>query len=85
MLARDYAQGLYELTRKSDLRSQGVGLADRLKEVLERRGHLRLLPHILSEYEKLAAGAQRLEKHKQETPEQAQTRMLTELYRKLTA
>lgn len=78
MLARDYAQGLYELGGKPD-HLKG------LRQVLERRGHLKLLPQILAEYQKLSEHDARMAKHKEETPEQAQTRILLELYRKLTA
>lgn len=77
MLARDYAQGLYDLGGKKE------HLAPLIK-VLEHRGHLKLLPQILSEYQKLEEHDARLKKHKEETPEQAQTRILLELYRTLT-
>lgn len=78
MLAKDYAQGLYELGGKKE------HLAG-LHKVLERRGHTKILPQILAEYEKLVEHDARLKKHKEETPQQAQTRILLELYRKLTA
>lgn len=77
MLARDYAQGLYELGGKPE------HLAP-LHKVLERRGHLKLLPQILAEFEKLKEHDARIAKHKDETPEQKQTRILLELYRTLT-
>lgn len=78
MLAKDYAQGLYELGGKKE------HLAP-LAKILERRGHAKLMPQILAEYEKLVEHDARLKKHKEETPQQAQTRILLELYRKLTA
>lgn len=78
MLAKDYAQGIYQLGAKKE------HLAG-LKKVLERRGHEKLLPQILAEYEKLVEHDARLQKHKEETPDQTQTRILLELYRKLTA
>ncbi len=77
MLAKDYAQGLYELGGKAEHIKP-------LKIVLERRGHLKLLPQILAEYQKLEEHDVRIANHKKETPEQAQTRTLLELYRKLT-
>ncbi|MBP7770311.1 MAG: hypothetical protein KA066_00120 [Candidatus Pacebacteria bacterium] len=77
MLSRDYAQGLYELGGKPEHLKP-------LKSVLERRGHLKLLPQILAEYQKLEEHDARIAKHKEETPEQAQTRQLLELYRTLT-
>ena len=76
MLSRDYAQGLYELGGKQE------HLAP-LRAVLERRGHLKLLPQIFAEYKKLEEHDARMKKHKEETPEQAQTRILLELYRTL--
>lgn len=78
MLAKDYAQGLYELGAKKE------HLAE-LTKILKRRGHTKLLPQILAEYEKLVEHDARLLKHKEETPDQTQTRILLELYRKLTA
>lgn len=77
MLARDYAQGLYELGGKPE------HLAP-LKKVLERRGHLKLLPQILAEFQKLKEHDARLAQYKKESPEQAQTRILLQLYRTLT-
>lgn len=77
MLSRDYAQGLYELGGKPE------HLAP-LREVLKRRGHLKLLPQILVEFEKIREHDARIAKHKEESPEQAQTRILLELYRTLT-
>lgn len=78
MLARDYATGLYELGGK-------VEHLAKLKKILASRGHEKLIPQILAEYQKLGEHDARLAKHKEETPEQAQTRILLELYRKLTA
>lgn len=77
MLSRDYAQGLYELGGKEE------HLAP-LRKVLERRGHLKLLPQILAHYQKLEERDARIARHKEESPEQAQTRILLELYRTLT-
>jgi hypothetical protein len=78
MLARDYATALHELGGKKE------HLAP-LKSILERRGHQKLLPRILAEYEKLELGAARLGVHKEETPERRRTRTLLELYRTLVA
>ncbi len=77
MLSRDYAQGLYELGGNPEHMAQ-------FKKILERRGHLKLLPQILAEYQKLEEHDARMARHKEETPEQAQTRILLELYRTLT-
>jgi hypothetical protein len=78
MLATDYAKALYVLGGKKE------HLAP-LKAILARRGHTRLMPGILAEYQKLILRDERLAKHKAESPKQAQTRHLLELYRKLTA
>jgi hypothetical protein len=77
MLATDYAKALYDLGSKKEHLSA-------LKQVLARRGHAKLLPSILAEYQKLALYQERLAAHKTETPKQAQTRTLLELYRTLT-
>jgi hypothetical protein len=78
MQARDYAKALREMGSKPEhLR----GLTDALK----RRGHQKLLPRILSEYEKLQLHDQRLSKQKLVTPTAERTRVLLELYRKLVA
>lgn len=78
MIATDYAKALYELGGKKE------HLAP-LVSVLKRRGHERLMPNILAEYQKLALKDERLAKHKEESPERRRTRELLELYRKLTA
>jgi hypothetical protein len=52
--------------------------------MLERRGHHKLAPSIIAEYQKLVLAKERLAKHKEETPERARTRTLLELYRALT-
>jgi hypothetical protein len=77
MIAADYAKALYELGGSAPrLRS--------LRELLKRRGHERLLPKIYSEYQKISVQDERLKIHKKVTPEKEQTRILLELYRKLT-
>jgi hypothetical protein len=77
MQASDYAKALYETgSNPKHLKS--------LRAILARRGHEKLLPRILSEYQKLQLGAARLAKHKKVTPQSERTRVLLELYRKLT-
>ncbi len=77
MLATDYAKALYTLGGNAkNLRG--------LRTVLARRGHEKLLPQIFAEYKKLVLGAERLAQHKEVTPEKEQTRILLELYKKLT-
>ena len=76
MQAKDYAKALRELGSKPEhLR----GLA----EALKRRGHQKLLPRILSEYEKLQLREARLSKQKEVSPKEERTRVLLELYRTL--
>lgn len=77
MLATYYAKTLYELGGKSEHLGP-------LRVVLARRGHMRLLPGILAEYQKLELGAKRLAAHKAQTKERVRTRTLLELYRRLT-
>lgn len=55
-----------------------------LKEALKRRGHEKLLPQIYSEYQKLQTGRERREHYAALTEEREQTRILFELYKKLT-
>jgi len=77
MIATDYAKALYQLGGNAK-RLQS------LREILKRRGHEKLLPQIFAEYQKLELGAERLKEHKTVTPQQEQTRILLELYHKLT-
>ena len=82
-ISSQYARALYELVEKSE-KDNGIYLKN-LRQALERRGHVKLLPQIFSEYKKLALASERAELHKKITPENEQTRMLLELYRKLTS
>ena len=56
-----------------------------LRAALERRGHLKLLPRIYAEYEKLQLLNERRKKQQEPTAEQERTRILLELYKKLVA
>lgn len=76
MIATDYAKALYELQADASHLSK-------LKALLKRRGHEKLLPRIFSEYQKLVLQQKRLEAHKKITPEKERTRVLLELYRTL--
>ena len=71
-ISTQYARALYELVGKNE-KDNGKYLKN-LRQALERRGHV-----------KLALANERTELHKKITPENEQTRMLLELYRKLTA
>jgi hypothetical protein len=78
MKAEDYAKALYQLGGKpAHLKG--------LKEALARRKQLKLLPRILSEYQKLELRAARLATQKKVKPEEERTRVLLELYRTLIA
>lgn len=77
MLQTDYAKAVYALSpTKSHL--------SRLRTVLKRRGHEKLLPRIFLEYKKLVLADERRTRAAVVTPEAERTRMLLELYRKLT-
>ncbi len=76
MIEADYAKALYALGDKASMPAFLV--------TLKRHRHQKLLSKIFSEYQKLILQGQRLAMHKKVTPEQEQTRVLLELYRKLT-
>ncbi len=79
--SRQYAYALYELI---DVSPQKAALyIKNLKEVLERRGHIKLLPQIFSETQKLELKDQRGRVKKAASKEHERTRVLLELYRKL--
>jgi hypothetical protein len=78
MKAQDYAKALYQLGGKpAHLKG--------LKEALKRRKQLKLLPRVLSEYQKLELRDRRLTAQKKVTPAEERTRVLLELYRTLIA
>lgn len=77
MIETDYAKALYALNpTKSHL--------TKLRALLKRRGHEKLLPRIFSEYKKLLLGEERKVRAAQVTPQAERTRVLLELYRTLT-
>lgn len=82
-ISTQYARALYELVEKNE--KDGKVYLKNLRQALERRGHVKLLPQIFSEFKKLALACERTELHKKITPEKERTRALLELYRKLTA
>ncbi len=81
-ISTQYAKALYELVEKRE--KEGGRYLKNLRQALERRGHIKLLPQIFFEYKKLALANERIELHKKTTPESERTRMLLELYRRLT-
>ena len=76
MIAHDYAKALCQLKPTPSV--------SRLKALLRARGHEKLLPQIFREYQKLLLQESRIELHEKVTPKKEQTRVLLELYRKLT-
>jgi len=73
-----YAQALYG----SDTQAP-QSLLENLKAALLRRGHTKLLPKILREYEKLHLHRARMQMYTTPSKESERTRILLELYRKL--
>ncbi len=74
MISKEYAKALYELKNPN---------FKNLIEALTRRGHIKLLPSIFAEYQKLQLHRERLDMHSKVTPERERTRILLELYKKL--
>ena len=82
-ISTQYAKALYSLIEKNE--KGGKTYLKNLRQALERRGHIKLLPQIFSEYKKIVTGRERAELHNKITPESEQVRTLLELYRKMTA
>ena len=77
-----YARALYALTLGQPDKAKDY--LHNLEKVLERRGHQKLLPRIFSQYRSLAERATRTRRYKEVTPQGERTRVLLEVYRKLT-
>ena len=82
-IASEYAQALFEAAK--DGRTDARTLAKNLKASLERRGHLKLLPRIASEWQKLYLRDERRILYSKVTPDMERTRILLQLYKKLIA
>ncbi|MBI4085124.1 MAG: hypothetical protein HY432_01280 [Candidatus Liptonbacteria bacterium] len=80
-IATQYAKALYSLLEKNE--KDGKKYLKNLRQALERRGQLKLLPQIFSEFQKLVTARERAELHKKVTPESERTKTLLELYGKL--
>lgn len=80
-IAKQYAQGLYDVEREHQQASKAFFA--RVREALVRRGHQKLLPRIASAYEMLLVRERRREASLQMTPEGERMRVLLQLYRKL--
>lgn len=76
MTAKDYAQALFD-SKAPD--------AHRVAAALARRGHTKLMPQILREYQKLTEQRERSAAHRRISPKKEETRILLELYRTLVA
>lgn len=81
-LARQYAQALTELIQEDA--SKGKTYLANLKQILEKRGHEKLFPQILRQYETLETARERVAKAQEVTPERERVRVLFELYKQLT-
>ena len=77
-----YAKALREASRSD---ANPKTLLTNLHAALERRGHQKLLPAILTEYEKLELAEERSKKRSTITPESERNRTLLELYRRLVS
>jgi len=80
-LAKMYAEALYKAEQGKSVKEHSKNLVAALK----RRGHEKLLPRIVAEYEKLLEREERSKKYKKVTPESEQTRVLLELYQKFVS
>ena len=81
--AGSYAKALHDVSSKDE--SKAAQYLKNLRVTLERRGHLKLMPAILSEYEKLDLAVARSKSRSTVTAESERTRALLELYRRLIA
>ncbi len=80
-LAASYARALYELVLEDP--SKATTFSAHLQSGLTKRGHLKLLPAIVREYEKLEVQEARSTLHSTVTPEKERVRVLLGLYKKL--
>ena len=78
-----YAKALREASVKDTANAKT--LLTNLRAALERRGHQKLLPAILTEYEKLELAEERSKSRAEITPESERNRTLLELYRRLVS
>lgn len=88
-IAATYARALFDLMESppaggSAGSKKAATYLSNLDGVLKRRGHQRLLPRIFTEYQKLELSKQRSDTQQTVTQEEERTRILLELYRKLT-
>ena len=82
-IEEQYAEALHELVAAEPAKASHY--LKNLAEVLNRRGHQKLLPRILAAYERHEQATKRAESYRATTPEEERTRVLLELYRTLIA
>lgn len=80
-IAASYARALHQLVSQSPGKSSTY-IAN-LRASLAKRGHLKLLPKIVSEYQKLDVADVRAARNSAVTPLKERTRILLGLYKKL--
>lgn len=80
-IAASYAKALHDLVTKDA--SNSAAYIKNLAASLQKRGHIKLMPAIVSEYQKLDIQAERSKQHSKVTPEKERTRVLLGLYKKL--
>jgi len=78
-----YAKALREAAQQDQMKAKA--LLGNLHSALLRRGHQKLLPAILSEYEKLELADERSKMRSTISPQSERNRMLLELYRRLVS
>ena len=81
-IAAQYAKALYETVVHNP--SGSSGYLKNLRASLTQRGHVKLLPKIFTEYQKLETKHKRSKMHRTVTPHMLRTKVLLELYQKLT-
>lgn len=82
-IAQSYAKALFALIEENPGKGK-IYLAN-LRSTLKRKGHEKLLPHIFRELEHIELARERARHFKEPTQERERTRVLYELYKKLTA
>ena len=82
IIAAIYAKALREVSKEN---GNAKAIMANLENALKRRGHLKLLPAIVNEYQKLELAEQRSKARSTATPESERNRTLLELCRRLVS
>ncbi|HEY5259476.1 MAG TPA: hypothetical protein VIJ88_03095 [Candidatus Paceibacterota bacterium] len=80
-IASSYARALYQLVASEPSKSNAY--IKNLQGSLAKRGYIKLLPKIVSEYQRLEIQAERSAKYNAITPQKERVRVLLSLYKKL--